>query len=117
MEITVNRLQMIREIERDKKKYEKQFTKSVNIYKKKLKEYARYVGRIAQKSPMIGLKSPPYPPTSNVIAFEDSLEMLHAHVPGQLNMDDSEYKHLTKGIRASHAANAASINELSSLSY
>ena len=117
MEITVDRKITIETIEEEKKKYEIKYTESVELYKKKLGEYAKYVERVCKTNPMDGLKSPPYPPSSNVGTFEISIEVLNAHVGTTLKMTDDEFKELKAGIRNLHQSNTSSINTLSSLSY
>ena len=117
MEITVDRKITIETIEKERKIYEAKYTESVELYKKKLGEYAKYVERVCKTNPMDGLKSPPYPPSSNVSTFEDSIDVLNAHVGTTLKMTDTEYKELSAGIRSLHQSNTASINTLSSLSY
>ena len=117
MEITVDRIKTIEQIETEKKEYEKEYTKSVDLYKRKLGEYAKYVERVALKNPMDGLKSPPHPPTSHAEAFDDSIECLKAHVPSNLKMTDSEYKELRSGIRQAHFDNISTVSALNAISY
>lgn len=117
MEITVDRKITIETIEKERKEYEVKYTESVELYKKKLGEYAKYVERVCKTNPMDGLKSPPYPPTSNVDTFVDSIDVLNAHVGTTLKMTDDEYKELKAGIRNLHQSNTTSINTLSALSY
>ena len=50
-------------------------------------------------------------------SFDDSIEVLKAHVPSMLEMSDVEYKDLRSGIRQAHFANTASVSALSALSY
>lgn len=117
MDITVDRKITIDTIEEEKKKYEIKYTESVELYKNKLGEYAKYVERVCKTNPMDGLKNPPYPPTSNIERFEDSIDVLNAHVGATLIMTDDEYKELREGIRSLHKGNTTSINALSTLSY
>ena len=102
MEITVDREVMITEIESEKKEYQTQYEKSVELYKKKVGEYAEYVERVSKTNPMDGLKSPPYPPKSSTETFDDTLEMLNAHVGATLKMHNDEYRTLRSGIKASY---------------
>jgi len=117
MEITVNREITIKEIQTEKQTYQTNYEKSVNIYKKKVGEYAKYVERVSKSAPMDGLKSPPFPPHSSTETFDNALEMLSAHVGATLKMSNDEYRQLRSGMRASHVANVNSITELNSLSY
>ena len=117
MEITVDRESMIEEIESEKTEYETKFTESVELYKTKLGEYARYVEKVSQTNPMDGLKHPPNPPTSYTETFEESLEMLNAHVGATLKMSNNEYRNLREGIKQAHFSNASTSTALSSLSY
>jgi len=117
MEITVDREITIETIEQERKKYETKYTESVELYKKKLGEYARYVERVCKTNTLDGLKSPPYPPTSNVSTFEDSIDVLNAHVGATLKMTDDEYKELKEGIRNLHMSNTTAVSALSALSY
>jgi len=112
MEITVNRESMVKEIEGEKKEYETKFTESVELYKKKLGEYARYVERVSQNNSMDGLKHPPSPPTSYTETFEESLEFLGAHVGNTLKMDNDEYRNLRSGIKQAHFSNASTSTAL-----
>lgn len=117
MEIIVNRESIIKEIETEKTKYESKFTESVELYKTKLGEYARYVERVSKTSSMDGLKHPPNPPTSYTQTFEESLEFLGAHVGDTLKMDNDEYRDLRSGIKQAHFSNASTSVALNALSY
>ena len=117
MEITVDRVKIIKEIEDEKKEYETKFTESVELYKKKLGEYAKYVEKISQANSMDGLKHPPNPPTSYTETFEESLEFLGAHVGNTLKMDNDEYRNLRSGIKQAHFSNTSTSSALSALSY
>lgn len=117
MEITVNRESIIKEIETEKIRYETKFTESVELYKIKLGEYARYVEKVSHTNSMDGLKHPPNPPTSYTETFEESLEFLGAHVGDTLKMDNDEYRDLRSGIKQAHFSNASTSTALMNLSY
>lgn len=117
MEITVNREKMIGEIKKDLEEYEEDYKKSIEVYKRKLAEFSKYIEKIVQKGSTESLKSPPYPPKSRKDEFDDSLQMLNAHVGETLKMDDDEYRSLKSGLNQLKMSNVSTVSALSALSY
>ena len=108
---------MISEIEKDLKEYESKFQVTITVYKKKLAEYSKYVEKRVAENSSDQIKSPPYPPTSRTEEFEESIEMLKAHVDDTIKMDDNEFKNLKSGIRDLHTSNTSATMALNAISY
>jgi len=108
---------MIAEIEKELTEYEVEYQKIIEIYKKKLGEYSIYVAKKVKEFTTTTIRSPPYPPTSKKEEFEESLEMLKAHVGETIKMEDHEFKNLKSGIKDLHFSNASATTSLNSISY
>lgn len=117
MEVNVDRQKMIVEIEKDLAEYEVEYQSTIEIYKSKLAEYSIYVTKQVEDSTTKTIRSPPYPPTSKKEEFEESLEMLKAHVGETIKMEDHEFKGLKSGIKDLHVSNTIATTSLSALSY
>ena len=117
MEVTVNRNQTIAGLEKELKEYKGEFLKTIEIYKKKLAEYSKYVERKVQEGTTESIKSAPYPPSSKVEDFEESIEVLKAHVAETIKMDDDEFRSLKSGIKNLHVSNIHATQTLNALSY
>ncbi len=116
MEVTVDRAEMIKNIERELTEYKSEFQNTIKIYKKKLKEYSSYVDKQVTEGTEDTIRSPPYPPSSKIDDFEESIEMLQAHVDNTIQMEDHEFKNLKNGIKelmAGHRVATASLNAIS----
>ncbi len=117
MQVKVNRKDMIADIEKELKEYGVEFQKTIELYKKKLAEYSKYIEKQVQKNNADGVKSPPYPPSSRKEEFEESVEMLKAHVEETIKMEDHEFKSLKSGIKDLHVSNTSTTMALNSISY
>ncbi len=116
MEVTVDRNEMIKNIEMELQEYKQEFQNTIKIYKNKLKEYKAYVDIQVSEGTEDTIRSPPYPPTSKIDEFQESIEMLQAHVDNTIQMEDHEFKNLKNGIkelRAGHRVATASLNAIS----
>lgn len=117
MEIKVDKEKMIKEIEKEIEEYKTDFNKAKVLYKTKVKEFLTYVEKIVKESSDDRIKSPPSPPTYRLKEFEQSIDLLNAHVDVTLKMEDHEYTEMKLGFEQLKMSNTASINSLSSLSY
>ena len=117
MKVTINRREMIANLEKELKEYKVEFLKTIEIYKKKLAEYSKYVERKVQEGTTDSIKSAPYSPSSKTDEFEESIEVLKAHVDETIIMDDDEFRNLKSGIKNLHISNVHSTQALNALSY
>jgi len=117
MEITVDRTKMIKEIETDKEDYKKEYETLKQLYRKKIEEYLAHVVQIVNDGKDEAIKQAPYPPTYRIKEFDESIQLLNAHVNNTLKMDDHEYRQMKEGIEQIKMSNRTSINALSALSY
>jgi len=117
MEIKVDKETMIKEIEKEIVEYKTDFNKAKVLYKAKVKEFLTYVEKIVKDSSDDRIKPPPSPPTYRLKEFEQSIDLLNAHVDVTLKMDNDEYTQMKEGFEQIKMSNTASINTLSSLSY
>ena len=117
MQVTIDRERMIEELKDELKKYEVEYQKTIEIYKTKLAEYLVYIGKIVVDGNTDSLKSPPYAPRSKKEEFEESIELLTAHIEDTIKMEDHEFKELKSGVRNLHISNVSTSTALNAISY
>lgn len=117
MQVTVDREVMIEELKNELAKYEVEYQKNLEVYKTKLAEYLVYIGKIVAEGNTDTLKSPPHLPHSKKEEFEESIEVLTAHVKDTIEMEDHEFKELKSGIRNLHISNVSTSTTLNAISY
>lgn len=117
MDITIDVAKTIAEVEVQKKEYEREYQKALDLYGQKLAEYGSYIQKQIEKNNTETVKSPPYPPQNKIKQFEESIAILRAHTEARLVLDSSEYTNIRAGIEAIRVSNTVSMNSLSALSY
>lgn len=108
---------MIAELKKELETYETEYKKIQEVYKAKLAEYLVYIGKMVAEGNTESLQSPPHLPRSKKEEFEESIELLNAHIEVSIKMEDNEFKELKSGIKNLHYSNTASINALSATGY
>jgi len=98
MKVKIDRLKLVKEIQKDLEEYKAEYVKAIEAYKTKVGHYSDYVQKHVMNKSIKSLESPPYPPTSKIKQFEDDLAVLNAHVEDNIIMEDNEYKDMKRGI-------------------